>query len=203
MKIPLLQKGNTSRKANVFSSLCSDFTDDVPRLNVHALAGALHDGAASHWAWADTTVTMRAEPARLVLTIGGRDMVVPIEWIPGTTGGEWPLFRCPRCDRRRGHLYLAGAGDAIVCRVCLRLVYCTTHSKSPAPWLARRLRRKLGPGPRPSRGGRAAVWYDRLATAASVNEVRALAGLTAEIEREKVRHERQQQCRRDTDAGGS
>jgi hypothetical protein len=195
-------------------------TDDVPSLNVHHLshAGCLVSGTVSRWVWADTTIILRAEAARLVLTIGGHEVVVPIAWFPGMLGGEWPLFHCPRCNRRTWHLYLVDHEPSPICRLCGRVGYATNLERSPTLWRVRRLRRQLGCtdlrpfSPLPPRGakrGWAALEYATVKASIMAAECRVIVAIdrmAAAAERRKQAHERQQRRRqrgRDPDAGSA
>ena len=122
------------------------------------------------------------------------DVTVPITWHPGTRGGSWPSWQCPRCKRGAYLVY----GADLVCRRCARLDYATTHVKSPAPWQARRLRKRLGADPqlfallpsRRERRGWAALKYDRLAAAIAAAECRVLSALARAIAAAERRKER-------------
>jgi hypothetical protein len=64
--------------------------------------------------------------------------------LPCPKGGETALFLCPRCGKRRKHLY--GAGRLFLCRNCHGLTYSTQRERvcDRAGRRARKLRRKLG-----------------------------------------------------------
>lgn len=53
----------------------------------------------------------------------------PIEWLPCRYGGARPYFRCPQCESRRLTLYAADGSGAIVCRLCMGLVYASQDER--------------------------------------------------------------------------
>jgi hypothetical protein len=145
--------------------------DDLPKLDVHRLyrAGLLPAGT------------------RLVLAVGGEEQTIGLARRPGTLGGEVVLFCCPRCESRRGHLYLRAGTFA--CRACYRLTYATKLEHVPALLLrARALRRRIGAEnlqpfsplpPRAPRRGWAALNYDKLAGEIAACEVAVIGALAA------------------------
>jgi hypothetical protein len=148
--------------------------DDQRVIRVHALhrVGAFRNGMVTTWTWPpDLVVTVRARDACAEFTFGDQTAVVRVVSLPGTLGGAWSTFECPRCDRRTWNLYLRAG--ALACRRCHRLTYASKLEHIPAAMLrARALRRRLGAEnlqpftalpPRASRRGRAALKYDRLA----------------------------------------
>jgi hypothetical protein len=72
---------------------------------------------------------------------------VSLDWTQCHYGGRRPWFRCPRCGRRAGKLYLIGG--YFRCRVCGNLAY-TCQRENPADRAIRRgdrIRIRLGGNP--------------------------------------------------------
>lgn len=127
-------------KADQFRSI------DVNRLRK---AGSLKAGKSGGWQWTVdgekvASISMRAEPARLILIYrirpGGGDWESVEEPITLTEsschyGGTRPWFLCPGvrngrwCGKRVGKLYLGQR--YFVCRHCLRLAYSVSRKN---PW---------------------------------------------------------------------
>jgi hypothetical protein len=148
-------------------------------------------GKISEWGWAGRVVTVRAYGDRAVFTIDGRDVVVGVTWHEGTLGGFWPSWRC-RCGRGAYLVY----GDDLTCFRCAGLGHATRLIRAPALWQVRRLRRKLGDGPRPLKGGHQILYFDRLMRKIAVAESAALVAadrMAAALERRKNADERRQQ----------
>jgi hypothetical protein len=103
--------------------------EDLPQLDIHRLRrqGIIRPGA-----------------TYAALEVAGFGHTrIPLAVRPGTLGGEVFLFRCPRCDASRWHLYLL-AGE-IGCRGCFRLVWVRAARFGTATASrVRRLRRRLG-----------------------------------------------------------
>jgi hypothetical protein len=78
-------------------------------------------------------------------TLGGNP--IPIVWDEPMPGVGRPWLECPRCGKRRRHIFL----DEFACRKCLRLDYASRHlhRQTPGVHQVARLRRKIGADPRP------------------------------------------------------
>jgi hypothetical protein len=75
-------------------------------------------------------------------------LYLPIVFMPVHLGGRRPLFLCPRCQRNRARLYLAGGGGAFLCRRCLHLNYeCQAESSRwKGSTRSEKILRRLGAG---------------------------------------------------------
>jgi hypothetical protein len=93
-----------------------------------------------------------------------------------------PWFSCPRCSRRRRHIYM----PEIACRTCLSLDYAVRHVHQHLPAVHRitRLRRAFHVDPRPfaqlparPRSGHSRAYHDRYVAAIQAEESKLLGHL--------------------------
>jgi hypothetical protein len=154
--------------------------EDCPRLAASMLsyAGALTPGAVVQLQWPHLTATVRAEPGRVLLTVGGQE-AIPIGVVSLPSGsGERYAFECPDC--RRPVFVLHEKDRRFSCRGCHRIDHRSRHNwTAPASRLAADLRRKLradpsllAPLPRPLKGHRSRIYL-----AAVTAEARAVENL--------------------------
>src|SRR4051794_7817646 len=81
---------------------------ELPTLDIHRLfkAGAVCSGMVTQWEWATFILAITAKPDHLQLSFGDQTAVAKLSYMPGAAGGEFPLWHCPRCDRRVWRLHL-------------------------------------------------------------------------------------------------
>ena len=143
--------------------------ENVPALNVFVLRGALVDGATTVWSWRsqkggegdNPQAVARMELGNLAITINGSTFVIPVDWIAGTKGGDYPMWLCPACGKRRHTLYVT---NRIVCRRCSGLDFLSRHCWNKPALRATRLKRRLTSG-RPVYGSRRKRMLELLAEA--------------------------------------
>jgi hypothetical protein len=156
--------------------------EGTPRLDVFRLyrAGGLTHGAETIVQWPSSTVHIRADHSRLLVSIaGGAETVVQFSF-QARRDGDRPYFLCAACDRQAYRLY----GDRLQCRRCSGLVYSVRHERRWCPALQRvyNLRAKLGAelvpfGSLPPREwrGRAGPRHDRLVAQIRAAEAEVLS----------------------------
>lgn len=121
-------------------------------LNVFVLRenGALLDGATTVWSWRsqkadegdNALAVARMELGNLVITFNGSTFVIAVDWIANRQG-NFPMWICPACGKRRHTLYVTAR---IVCRRCSGLEYLSRYTWNGAALRAVRLRKRLTSG---------------------------------------------------------